>query len=79
MLDTDLIMEPLLTFLPQPPPVEEVMKEKSPARDEPPVKERMGEIAAALDDNQEQENKAGPALSTVDGVSETLDKVSLDN
>ena len=80
LLDTDLIMEPLLTFLPQPEPAEEILKEKSPVKEEPPVKERMGEIAAALDDNQEEEeNNAGPEQSTVDGVSESLEKVSLDN
>ena len=54
------------------------MQEKSPVQEEPPVKERMGEIAAALDDNQE-ENENSAELSTVDGVSENLEKVSLDN
>ena len=48
-------------------------------QEEPPVKERMGEIAAALDDNQEEENTVGSDLTTVEGVSETLEKVSLES
>ena len=79
LLDTAVILEPLLVFLPQPAAAEEIVQEKLPVQEDPPVKERMGEIAAALDNNQQQENKAGPDQLTVDGVSETLEKVSLDN
>jgi len=65
-LQTKVIMEPLLVFLPQSQPA---LTDKEKEEEETPVKERMGEIAAALEDVQ----------APVDTVTDTLDKVSLDN
>ena len=62
-LQTDLIIQPLLPFLPQP---ETAMSEPEEVQ-ETPMKERLGEIAAALEPELEEK------------LDDTLDKVSLDN
>ena len=55
-------MEPLLLFLPQP----EIVLTESEEKVETPVKEKMGELAAALEQPEEE-------------MRDSLEKVSLDD